>query len=109
MAELKLRVFNRRRDSHITIKLTQTSSGWHLSYNSIKGDCSEDGAPFLRMSLQQEGINFPEQIESYVSWIWERLHFEDIDAEEAQTMMNDVASWINSCEESTPKWSGYNC
>lgn len=109
MAELKFRVFNRRRDSQVTIKLSRTNSGWYLSYNAIKGDCSEDGAPLLRMSLRQEGINFPEQLESYVSWVWERLHHEEIDTEQAQVMMNDVAKWISSCEESTPKWSGYNC
>ena len=108
MSSFTFEVYNNRRDSNITYRINKTDKGWHISYIAISGDCAPDGEPYFYMNFRQDSIAYPSGFGSSLEHVWEELEHGHISDSEAQSMLQDLADWVSACEQSEPKWKGWN-
>lgn len=108
MEDLDFRVYNRRRGSTIRYTISKTSEGWYISYIAINGNCSPDGNPFFYKNFNQDYINYPSGFGNQLEYLWEKIDNEEIDRDEAQEKLQELADWVSFCEKSTPIWEGWN-
>lgn len=108
MENLKFRIFTRRWNSDITYRINVTEHGWHITHLAINGECNPDGSPFFYSNFEQDQINYPSGFGAQLGWLWENIKNGELDREEAQAKLQELADWVSRCEESTPKWHGWN-
>ena len=108
MESFDFRVYNRRHSNHVTYKLVHTKKGWHISNIAINGDSKPDGTPFLYENFNQDFISHPSSVGGFLEHVWSGLDHEELTQSEAQSKLNEIADWVSRCEESQPKWKGWN-
>ena len=106
--ELEFEVYNNRHGQTATYRIKKTQTGWYISYIAINGDCEPNGEPFLYSNFRQDYIGYPSSLPQFFEELWERIDTNDIDAQEAQIRVQQLADWVSSCEMNEPKWQGYN-
>jgi len=105
---LSIKVYNNRFSSKVTYKVNKTDDGWYVSYIAMKGDCTPDEIPYFYANFDQNYINYPCNFNESLEWLWEQIDNGEIDREEAQKKLQELADWVSICENSTPKWKGWN-
>jgi hypothetical protein len=108
MEDFKLTFYTRRWSSTVTLNVKKTDAGWHISHIAINGDADREGAPLLVANLKQDGVKYPAGLDGFMGFIWDKLHKEEIDADLAQDMMDELGTWISTCESSQPVWKEWN-
>lgn len=108
MDELKFKVYCNRHSRELNYRIKKTSKGWHISHIAINGDCMPDGSPYFYTNFNQDDMNYPSHFGMYLEHLWEQIDTQEINYEVAQTMLQDLADWVSSCEQNEPKWKGYN-
>jgi len=106
--EFSFAVFSRRWGHTDTYRLTKTETGWDLQHMAHSGPCEPDGSPHLIGNFHQDNIQYPVRVGDFLRFIWGQLHSGEIDAARAQAMIQELADWVTSCEQSQPRWREWN-
>lgn len=108
MEDLKFKVYNRRRGNDITYTVKKTDEGWYLDYIAIYGDCDKEGKPYFYSNFNQDYIEYPVGFGDFLAHLWKQIDDEEIEKEEAQEKLQQLADWVTLCEKGQPEWSEYN-
>lgn len=108
MSTFKLAYRTRRWNSITTLTLLKTPTGWHLTAQAINGDTDPAGLPFFESNLRQDNVCFPLRVFDFLGFVWEQMDAGEIDAEQAQEMIQQIGEWITACEASQPIWQEWN-
>lgn len=106
--EFTFKVVSRRWRHADTYRLTATETGWDLRHKAHSGPCKPDGSPHLIGNFHQDYIRYPDGVGGFLGFVWEKLQTGEIDAERAQTMIQEVADWVTKCELAQPEWPEWN-
>jgi len=107
--EFELKIYTRRWGHDDTYHIKRISSGWIIGNISISGNCDKSGKPFLFENLRHDSINYPEELPEYLEWLWEQAAEQGMGHEQVQDSLNQLGSWIATCEKSSPEgiWEAY--
>jgi hypothetical protein len=108
MYEFEFNVYSNRWGTRSSYKVQKTQNGWYLRHLAISGDCDPEGLPFFKTNFKQDSISYPYGFFSQLGWLWEQVDSKEIDYEEAQTKLQELADWVSACEKSQPIWEGWN-
>lgn len=89
-------------------RVNKTSQGWYLKHIAINGDCTPDGNPYFYTNFDQDYITYPNQFGDFLEWLWNAINNNEIDRENAQNKLQELANWVSECEKCQPKWNGWN-
>lgn len=106
--DFKLTYWTRRWSAYTTLQLRKLDNGWHVSHIAINGDADREGSPFIAANLQQDYVKYPQDVGSFLGFVWDQLDSGDISDDRAQEMIQEVGEWITSCETSQPLWNIWN-
>lgn len=105
---LKFSYWTNRWSGQTVVHLTHTPSGWHLSASAHTGDCDKSGSPFVYSNFDQDQVCFPSRFSCWLEHAWEQIQDGEWSEEEAQERLQELAGWVTACEQSEPKWPGWN-
>ncbi len=114
--EFTVGIYSRRWGHKNSFSFTRSSSGWDISNLGESISTGPDGrvggkpGSGLLSLLNQDFINYPEDLSSYLEWIWRLAAEEGLTVEELREGIESIAEWINTVEKSTPGgvFAGYN-
>lgn len=105
----KFAIYCRRWGHKDSYKLIRIKNGWVVSYLSRKITCGRDGrvaaepGTGLFEILDNDCINYPEDLHGYVEWIWIRANEDGLSEEEVQNALTGLADWVTLVERNTPR------
>ncbi len=105
--ELRFRVYSRRWGHYDTYELVRTSTGWNVSHLAINGDCEPNGNPYLISNLKQDNISYPSNFPQILETFWNHIDEENLDRDQIQEKIDELANWISITENNKPSWSPY--
>lgn len=108
MEDLTFEVYNNRFSSIVKYEVNKTDKGWFVSHIAINGNCAPNGTPYFHANFDQDLINYPSGFNDTLEWLWGEINNGEIDREEAQKKLQELADWVSVCEKSTPLWEGWN-
>lgn len=109
-AEFAFRVYSRRWGHKDTYKIKRTADGWTVTHIMIGGPCDKGGRPFLFENLRHDSIHFPEGLDGWLEWLWNKAASAGLSAEQVQQGIQELAEWVSSTEKNAPQggvWEGY--
>lgn len=104
MKDLTFEIYSSYRDHSYTYSINKTGDGWHISYKAINGDCDKEGKPYFYDNFNHDYIEYPVGFGDYLASLWRQIDDKDIDREEAQEKLQQLADWITTCDKSQPVW-----
>ena len=107
--DLMFEVYTRRWNHSDCYRMRRTISGWECSHISISGKCEKNGEGALFKNLNHDSVFFPEEaVKQAMEELWEAADEGEIDLEELQKRLQQVADWISHVEkavvEKQPGW-----
>lgn len=110
--EMTFSVYSRRWGHKDNYRIKRTVNGWYVSHIAINGECDKDGSNILFANLKQDYIFYPEDaIKHAMEKLWEEADEGELDLEELQERLQQVADWITALEktvgEQQPDWVQY--
>lgn len=110
----ELKVYSRRQKRSLNYRIEKTENGWNVKYLHTRFDndiCDKKGAPNLYKQLNQDSINYPDDLGNYMEYLWNQATEEHFTNENLQEHLNELGEWISTVEKASPKgtfWEGYN-
>lgn len=99
-----MKVYTRRWGHYDHYELTRTETGWNVKMLGGKVyDCQKDAREGLNESLSHDGICYPEKINTFFQWLWDRAAEDGLSEKEVQQAINQLGDWISECEMSAPR------
>ncbi|PUE26355.1 hypothetical protein B9Z39_11525 [Limnohabitans sp. JirII-29] len=108
MSDFDFTLYVDRFSGNRTYHLKRTESGWHISHIAINGDSKPNGAPFLYLNFEQDGVHYPSGIQVFLEHVWTRLKEGSLNDEAAQQRLQELADWVSACEKAQPRWEDWN-
>ncbi|MFX1442082.1 MAG: hypothetical protein ACFFHV_01600 [Promethearchaeota archaeon] len=103
--ELDFRVYSRRHGKYDTYKISRISNGWHIKFLVHTGNCDQKGEPYLYRNFRQDFISYPHDLPEILEILWEQA--DELNKDQLQEKINEIAEWISITERSHPSWNGY--
>lgn len=106
--QFEFRVYSRRWQHEDSYTVTRTPSGWtfqHVDEVSAgrDGRVGRKAGTGLFQLLDNDSINYPQELPGYFEWLWERAADSGLDHEEVQRAVTDLAEWTSHCEKKSPR------
>lgn len=101
--EFRFDVYSDRWEHDDSYRVVRTETGWDIYHIAIGGECEKSGSPYLIENFNQDYIDYPANIGEYMEAIWERAKNENWNHEQVQAALDQVAKWVSTCEETSPK------
>ena len=99
-----MKVYTRRWGHYDHYELTRTETGWNVKMiGGEEYDCKKDAGRGLNKLLSHDGVCYPEKINSFFEWLWERAAEDGLTDKEVQKAINQLGEWISECEMSAPR------
>jgi hypothetical protein len=102
-----VQVYSNRWKESLPIGLVRTFDGWTVIYPAGGGRCDTAGQPHLFNILRYEGIQFPENVGTFIKSIWDEAFSSGLCASGVQRRLQKVAMWISNTERNTPRGSAW--
>lgn len=99
----EMNIYSRRWGHKDRLEITRNKQGWFVSRISQEGQGGLDAEPILSHVLKHDSISFPRNLANIMEDIWIRAEVEGLSTTEVQSMLNQVADWINIVEMNYPK------
>ena len=109
-ADFTFRLFSRRWGHEDEYKISRTADGWAVTHIMVGGECDKGGRPFLFENLQHDFIQYPEGLDGWLEWLWNRAADQGLTSEQVQTGLQQLADWVSETERHSPNggiWEGY--
>ena len=101
--EFYMDVFTRRWGHYDRYKFTRNERGWHIQFLSNDIQANKDVKPDLNQMLDHDSVCYPEQINTFFEYLWNKAHDEGLSEAEVQRALNDLGEWISQCERYAPR------
>jgi len=101
-------VARKRRGSWDIYTIKRNEKGWYLEHIVINGQCNSRGEPFLFDNLNQDSVNYPEELGGYMDYLW--TESKNKNEKWIQQKLNVISKWISDVERSSPEsmfWRGF--
>ncbi|MGK0535941.1 hypothetical protein [Bacillus sp. 'calajunan'] len=98
----EMQIYSRRWGHNDLYTLTRNEEGWHVSHMTYNGQSGKDALEVLIPSLRHDSIVYPNNLGDVMVDIWNQAAEDGLSHEEVQSMLNDVAEWINATEKAYP-------
>ncbi len=108
MADLKLTYWTKRWGAKTTITLEPIDEGWLIRAAAHSGKTNFEGHPHLYGNFNQDYVCYPMGFDTFLAFVRQELCDEHIDMVRAQQMLDELGDWVTSCEQSQPRWKGWN-
>ncbi len=108
MKTLKFRFYCNRRKAEDTYYFEWQNDGWHIGHIAISGPCEPNGTPFLYTNFHHDGVSYPSTIGDFLDWLWRQIRDEEVQSNQAQTLLQELADWVSACEHAEPQWPQWN-
>lgn len=108
MNDLRLSYWTDRWKANTQIRLEFTESGWIFHAMAHSGPTDRLGAPHLLGNFDQDYVSYPARIDGFLGFVWDQIRVNEIDQARAQEMLDEFGAWVSACEQSQPKWHGWN-
>ncbi|WP_141550815.1 hypothetical protein [Bacillus thuringiensis] len=95
-------IYSRRWGHEDRYTLTRNEQGWHVSHQTYTGQSGRDALGALIPSLRQDSVKYPHQLGDVMETIWNQAAIGGLSHNEVQSMLYDVAEWINATERAYP-------
>lgn len=108
-SEFEFKVYSQRWRSEDTYSVRRTEFGWYVSHIAIGGSCDKSGKPYLYENLRHDSISYPENLDIYMEWLWDKAATKGLNPSEVQKALNDLSDWVIKTEKNKPIeniWSG---
>ncbi|MHC1695652.1 MAG: hypothetical protein AB9835_10375 [Eubacteriales bacterium] len=110
--EMTFSVYTRRWGHQDIYRICRTVDGWEVKHLAIDGACEKDGTGALLQNLQHDCVFYPEDGVKYaLSKLWEQADDGDLNFEQLQQKLQQIADWISVVEQAVgkgqPDWVGY--
>jgi hypothetical protein len=109
-----LKVYCRRDQRYQNYRIEKIENGWDIKFIQTRSNtsvCDKTGSPNLYKQLNQDSINYPEDLGNYMMYLWDQATEEDMTDAEIQEHFDGLGTWISTVEKASPKgtfWEGYN-
>jgi hypothetical protein len=102
-ARFNFRVYTRRWGHYDNYSIVRNDSGWIVSFMPSAPNVNSDkkGIPGLFDALDHDSVCYPQHIDDFFEWIWEKAA-DGADKATVQDALDKIADWISICEKSTP-------
>ena len=99
-----MKVYTRRWGHYDHYELTRTETGWNVKM--LGGEeyaCKKDARRGLNKLLSYDGVCYPEKINTFFEWLWDRAAEDGLSAKEIQKAINQLGEWVSECEIGAPR------
>jgi hypothetical protein len=101
-ATFEMQIYSRRWEHNDRYTLIRNEDGWHVSHMTYSGETGKNALGVLIPSLRHDSIVYPYNLGDVMTDIWNQAAEDGLSQQEVQSMLNDVAEWINATEKSYP-------
>ncbi|MDP8221356.1 MAG: hypothetical protein P9X26_08420 [Candidatus Stygibacter frigidus] len=107
--EFYLNIYTRRWGHDDKYKITRNEGGWFIGNISLNGNCDKTGSPYLYENLRHDLVNYPHSLPGYLDFLWDQASEQGLSHEGVQEALDQLSSWIKTCEIESPKgiWESY--
>lgn len=99
-----MKVYTKRWGHYDHYELTRTETGWNVKMiGGEEYDCKKDAGRGLNKLLSHDGVCYPEKINKFFEWLWDRAAEDGLTEKEVQKAINQLGNWISECEMSAPR------
>ena len=99
-----MKVYTRRWGHYDHYELTRTETGWNVKIlGRVEYACKKDAGRGLNNLLSHDGVYYPEKINKFFKWLWNRAAEDRLSEKEVQKAINQLGEWISECEMSAPR------
>lgn len=95
-------IYTRRWGHDDRYSLTRNEGGWHVSHQTYAGQSERDALGVLIPSLRHDSVKYPQQLGDVMEDIWNQAAEAGLSHDEVQSMLSEVADWINATERAYP-------
>jgi hypothetical protein len=102
-------IFNPQRSHDVKYTLHMIDKGWKITFLSDSGDCDEQGCPVLYKIMKNDLVEYPHNLGLYLSWLWRKANETELNHEQVQSHLNQLAAWVKNVTNSRPPsefWKG---
>lgn len=103
---LLLSVKSRRDKRSYEFKLVWDEDGWIIEQLSNKKDrtpSKPNGDPDLYQAFKDKMIYHPWELREFLELLWSGLNGDEINKEQAQSRLDELAAWIDATTDAVPK------
>jgi hypothetical protein len=110
----ELKIYSRRYNRYLDYRIEKIENGWDIKYVQTCHDtsvCDKTGYPNLYNQLNQDNINYPEDLGNYMRYLWEHAAEKDMTDAEIQKHLNELGTWISTVEKASTTgtfWGNYS-
>ena len=108
---MKFEVYTRRWGHEDRYTIKRTIDGWYCGHMSINGKCKKNGEGGLFDNLDHDAVFYPQEgVEYAMQKLWEAADEGEIDFQEMEKRLQEIADWISTVEksiDSQPEWVNY--
>ena len=98
-----MKVYTRRWGHYDHYEITRTEKGWDIRANATSESCDKRAQGGLNRMLEHDSVCYPEKINVFFEWLWERAAEDGLSKAEVQKSINQLGMWISECEMSAPR------
>lgn len=110
--EMNFKVYTARWNGYDNYEIKRTWYGWEVTHIAINGPSIKNGNGALFRNLRHDSIFYPKDgVEFSLEILWEDADNGEINFEELQNRLQEIADWISDVEKSLrrkqPEWCNY--
>lgn len=98
-----MKVYTRRWGHYDHYKITRTETGWDIEAIVTSYTCDKSAGIGLNKLLAHDSVCYPEKINIFFEWLWDRAAEDGLSKTEVQKAINQLGKWISECEMSAPR------
>ena len=107
--EFKLHIFSRRWNREVVCTITRARYGWFVRTEEGEKGCDTTCSPHLDKLLRRAGIQYPDGLGEWFSWLWTQAKEKGLSHEAVQQGFDDIGKWISNTDQNalvTGFWEG---
>lgn len=110
--ELNFKVYTARWNGYDSYRIKRTIYGWYVAHISIDGPSTKGGEGTLFENLDHDSVFYPRKgVSSALEKLWKLADDGEIDFQELQRRLQEIADWISDVERNLrkkqPEWCNY--
>lgn len=98
---ITINIYSRRWGHTDPYNIERTVNGWKVRFHQEREGSKEGDA--LIKTLRHDLINYPASLGTFMWHLWNKADASEMSIDELRVDLEQIANWINVCEENTPK------
>lgn len=98
-----MKVYTKRWGYYDYYEITRTEKGWNVKFLDAIEQCDKRASKGLNELLAHDSVCYPEKINTFFEWLWDRTAEEGLSEKQVQKAINQLGDWISECEMKAPR------